>query len=506
MAITADVLAFRRFAENSRALSLLRSNNAPVVLGVVANYFPRGTASRPAAEVYELMVDDLRMLSTHGVDMSRTPQEYCTDWVRHGWLIRRPGTARTGETLAPSEDALAALDTARRWSQPHSSVTASRVESLSSTLQILARDTDDDMASRLERLEQEKEEIENRIAEVSRGEFERLSPYQVRERIDDLLETASAIPADFVRVRGEFDGLNRRLRQELLDPDNPMGDILEDIFRGVDVIGSSDAGKSFNGFYSVLLDSEQSVRIEDWITTILDRPEADELPEGTRRQLRRLFRDMEDTAAEVSDVLTSLARSLRQYVTTEEFSENRRMAELLRSAKSAASRAMETGGVKARTPVSVPLQRVGMTIDSVSALRLHNPGDINVESAPEELSATVIDEADISELVRTSEIDTEELLRASEDVVGKHGSASVATVLTAHPATQGLASVVGLLDLMIRHGSPTGSEETVTWEEDGVTRRARITGMSISAAGIKAAGGTPTGTTDADTRGTDPND
>ncbi|MCP5815705.1 DUF3375 domain-containing protein, partial [Klebsiella pneumoniae] len=90
----------------------------------------------------------------------RTPQAYCNDWVKAGWLVRKSGTKETGETLEPSEQALTALQMMDRVSAPRSAVTASRVASISNALQALARDTDPDIDSRLKHLEAERARIE----------------------------------------------------------------------------------------------------------------------------------------------------------------------------------------------------------------------------------------------------------------------------------------------------------------------------------------------------------
>ena len=158
MSVEARALSLRRLMHNSAAVRLLAADNAPVILALIAEYFPRGTRARPAAEVYELMVTDFEVIA-NDFAMPRTPQSYCTDWVKAGWLVRKSGKSSHGETLEPSEDALSALEAIERWESPVSAVTASRVESISSALQRLARDTNKDIASRVASLEAERNRI-----------------------------------------------------------------------------------------------------------------------------------------------------------------------------------------------------------------------------------------------------------------------------------------------------------------------------------------------------------
>lgn len=489
MSVAARALALRRVSGESPAARLLASPHAPVILAIVAGHFDDGTRRRPAVEVYELMVQDFRALRGE-FDMPRKPQEYVNDWVRAGWFVRSAGTVQSGELLEPSEDALYARDVFARWERPHTAATASRIESISASLQALARDTDPDISSRLERLQRERDELDRRIGQVSRGEFDLLSPAQVKERVADILDAAAGVPADFARVRHELEELNRSLRRQLLDPEGTRGDVLREIFNGVDLIRTSDAGRSFNGFYAVLMDQERSAFIDDWIASILARPEAAALSAEERGRIRRLFRDMEDGGADVNLMMTHLARSLRHYVTSEQFNEDRRMVELLRETRGLAAKAATASELSPIHRMVTPLVRIGMPVHSVSALRLKNPGEELVEEAPSKVEPETADIESLLGLVRESEIDMEELMGAVAASVDKRRVATVSAVLRDHPATQGLASVVGLLYLGLRHGQPATDAEMVSWVEQDPggterTRTARIPGWFFDTTAVE---------------------
>lgn len=493
MSIEARALSVSRLQQASPAVALLRSPLGPVVLAMVDEHFPQGTRQRPASELYELLATDLRVLSERypdRFDLSKTAQQYCSDWVKAGWLIRRPGTTTTGETLEPAEETLSALDAVTRWEQPRSAVTATRVESLTESLRTLARDVDPDISTRLESLQAQRDELDRMIERASHGDYEVLGAGEVAERVTDILDQASAIPADFARVSRDLEDLNRSLRRSLLDPEGSRGDVLEEIFDGVDLISESDAGRSFNGFYRVLLDQERAAWIDRWIAEVLSRPQGGELPTQLRTQLRGLFGAMEDAGAEVNQVMTGLARSLRNYVTSEEFAEDRRMVEMLREARTAAADAVsgEGDGVRAYRKMETPLVRIGMPVTSVSALALRNPGAETVENAPQDVPSAAVDPAALLAAVRVSEIDLEELqanvravleervAEAEQDAQsGSPATASIAQVLHRRPATQGLASVVGLLHLAIRHGTTVDDTEQVIWDDEtGSPRSATI--------------------------------
>ena len=470
MALQARALTFKRQKEQSTAVRLLHADNAPVVLAMIAEYFPRGAEPRPAGEVYELMAADFALLR-NTFDLPKSPQSYCNDWVKAGWLVRKSGTQVTGETLEPSEDGLVALQMMDRVGGPYSAVTASRVASISNALQDLARDTDPNISTRLEHLHRQRERVDEMIAGVERGEFELPSDASVQERVGDILGMASAIPSDFARVRHQLEVLNLDLRRQLLDPEGSRGDVLAEIFAGVDVISESDAGRSFNGFYRLVVDSEHGAWVESWIGEILERVGPEVMDSKTRSQFRNLFRNLEDAGYEVNRMMTRLARNLRNYVSSEQFAEDRRMIELLRDTRRLASEAAEAEELSPTKRMETPLQRIGMAVSSVAQMKLADPGAEVITSDVERFEASEGDAEALLELVRESEIDLEELSAAVADAVAELGKPSIADVLSRHPATQGLASVVGLVYLAMRFGVQLDGRESVDYEEDDGTVR-----------------------------------
>lgn len=485
MTIQARALTYKREKEQSAAIRLLHADNAPVLLAVVAEHFPRGAEARPAEQLYQLMADDFAVL--RGIfELPKTPQAYCNDWVKAGWLVRKSGTKETGETLEPSEQALTALQVMDRVSAPRSAVTASRVASISNALQALARDTDPDIDSRLKHLEAERARIEAEIEQVERGEFELPSPATVRERVGDILGQASAIPGDFARVRHELETLNTQLRRQLLDPEGSRGDVLDEIFAGVDLIGESDAGRSFNAFYSLVVDPERGAWLDTWIGQVLERADNTAMTAEERAQFRTLFRDMEDAGYEVNRMMTRLARNLRNYVASEQFAEDRRMIELLRDTRKLAADAAEREELSATHKMDTPLQRIGMQIASVAQIKLADPGAEVITTEVEAFEPGEGDAEALYQAVRESEIDLEELIAAVGETVGRAGGASIGKVLERHPATQGLGSVVGLVYLALKHGvRQDGSEEVRFEEDDGSIRLATVPRWHFDAAAVK---------------------
>ncbi|MBH0119473.1 DUF3375 domain-containing protein [Rhodococcus sp. NPDC003382] len=458
---TADVHRLVRLQRDHQAWSLLRADNAAVVLALLARHFDHGTRRLPAPELFELLDTDLQELRDEGFDLPRTGQAYCADWVRAGYLLRRPSTDSREETLEPTESTFAALAFVSGLTSTTSSVTESRLTTLSSQLQALARDSDPRSESRLAALRAERDALDRQIAAVESGDFPVLDGTRAAERAKEILALAGEIPGDFARVRAELDSLNRELRARILDDEGDRGDTLGEVFRGVDLIGNSDAGRSFTGFYDMIIDPERSSQLDAWIEVVLQRSFAQLLDLAERRRFRSLLTEMETSGSEVHATMTSLSRSLRHFVQSRHYEEHRRLQRLLRSAQ---QQALEVA--RRRKPydlLDLELVRIGMSIDSVAALQLHNPADDLVAEPVVSQPAGEVDLDELRRIVRESEIDLDELAGNVAATLGARGRATIGDVLQDHPATQGLASAVGLLVLAAEHGHPMDGTEDISW-------------------------------------------
>lgn len=360
-------------------------------------------------------------------------------------------------------------------SEPRQSVTESRPATIQDRLRELARDTDPDAASRLQALYTERDRIQAEIDRVESGEIDVLAPDRALERIRDILGLVEEVPADFARVRSQLEQLNRTLRERLVEQEGPRATVLEDIFRGVDLLAESDAGRSFAGFYALLLDPERGLEFEESLARVMDRGFIDRLSPAQVRTLRRLMPSLQDRGSEIHTVLTTFSRSLRRFVQSQELQRERQISRQLRAGLREALQASESVRPWARTGLHLDL--TSMQLSSVDALKLHNPGDFE---AGDEAVSHEVDAVDIGELLalaRASDIDMAELEANVNDVVDAQGAATIADVLEVHPASQGVASVVGLLVLAQEHGQPLDGREDVHWDDrHGTLNRYLFTG------------------------------
>src|SRR5690625_74488 len=109
MTLVRRTLAHQRIAETHAAWSLLRAQNAHVVLAILEERLAGDQRRVPAPELFEQVTEDLEELRSAGFELPRTAQDYIADWRRAGIVIRRPSTDAREETLELSPGPLAAM-------------------------------------------------------------------------------------------------------------------------------------------------------------------------------------------------------------------------------------------------------------------------------------------------------------------------------------------------------------------------------------------------------------
>lgn len=471
VSVLASALTIRRLVDEHAALRMLRADTLAIMAATLGEHLGSPGARLPSVELHELIDGDLEQLRDHFPLTAKNAKAYCDDWRAAGILIRRPAGTSRGETYELSAAGFDALRVIDQLDVPRSTVTESRLVGLATTLRQLAIDTDPDATRRLEALEAERARLDAEIERIQGGgELATLDARRARERVAEILMLAQDLPADFARVRAQFEQINQDLRTSILNTDDTQSTVLDDVFRGVDLIEQSDEGRTFSAFSALLRDPERYAAFDADIAAILDRDFAQELGSATRRALRSLVREMKTGSRDVHGILTEFARGLRRYVHSQEFQRDRVLRTLLQESLAAALPARR--GVKPYADVGLELEISAMRLFSAGEIVPHDPAEFDSGEPLEDAETGSIDFADLARIARESEIDFPELVRNVNATIEEAGTASVAEVLERHPATQGLASVIGLLSLATAQGRVDEQRrEDVTWQGPGEVAR-----------------------------------
>lgn len=460
----AEAITLRRLAESSPAWSLLRASNAPAIVSTLATLFQGDNRVLPGSELIlavEALLIDLREQAD--MDLPKTATAYVSDWVKAGYLVRRSPQGSREEFYELSADAHMALDYLQQMAHPQRTVTKSRLASLFMNLRELAADTDPDEDAAIRRLEAQRDQIQARIDRIRDGNIHIISEAEAIERTREILSLVRDLPADFARVRSDIEEVDRSLRESILREEISAADVLDNVFRGVDLIAESDAGRAFDGFYEMFIDNEYTQTFRAALDAVLSRTFIDRLDREERLQLRDLIDYLDNSSGQVENSRSTLFRSMRRFVQSREAESQQALTSAINEAQ---KKAVEVArrGVNARTATGFELELTTRQLHSISTWKLHDPMDYHIDSHMEVHETGKVDVEAMRARIRESEIDWEELRGAVNSVVESKGVASIGDVLDAHPATQGLASVVGLIKLAHRHGARGDGSELLQWE------------------------------------------
>lgn len=452
---------------------LLASNHGASVLALLQTHLYEGERRVPASIFFERIERELEHLRNIGEDWPQTAQLYVASWLAEGYLERRfpPGSKEEEYELATST--IEAIRFITGIEKPHTAATESRLSLVIGALAKLADDTDADKARRVARLRAEQERIEREIAAIEQGVVQVLPPASALERTREIIALADELTGDFRHVRDRFEQLNRDLRERIMDSDGNRGQVLDALFAGIDLISESDAGRTFSAFWRLLTDPVQSATLDEALDQLMTREFVAGLTPAERQFLLRMTRTLLDQGGAVHDVVQTFARSLKHFVQSREFMEQRRLTQLLRGAQRAALDLKDE--VKATETLQYTLELTSSNVRSLSQWVLHDPALQALPGAMAQGEAAPIDLATVAELVAQSEIDFRSLQSQVRTVLGERSQATIADVLQAFPAAQGLGSVLGLIALGSRYGVMAGTVETVSWTgQDDVRRSAQV--------------------------------
>ena len=121
MAVVSNTLAFKSLQQDDAAWKLLNAQNAAVVIAILDEHLGGETSKRTVTDLVGLVDADLEELRERvpGISMTRSANEYCEQWRRDGYLMRKRMTGSRQETYELSGGALAAISFAKGLSKPH---------------------------------------------------------------------------------------------------------------------------------------------------------------------------------------------------------------------------------------------------------------------------------------------------------------------------------------------------------------------------------------------------
>ena len=169
-------------------------------------------------------------------------------------------------------------------SSERSTLNGSRLGTLLGDVEKLANETNPDQSARLESLEEEIEERQQLIQDISSGDFDGLlDDDEAVEAAGNILDLAASLPADYKKMRDRIEELVGELRNQIIEESLSKGATMAQVLEADKRLRQSPEGRTFRSFTAFLEDPQQQLRFRSAIGEVLSRQFADDLSAGGPR-------------------------------------------------------------------------------------------------------------------------------------------------------------------------------------------------------------------------------
>ncbi|MFK7848978.1 MAG: DUF3375 domain-containing protein [Rhodothermales bacterium] len=452
--------------ETNITLRLLRSPNAPLILSFLHAQFkqkPRVTIPQnELIEHLEILLDTLR---SHTPDSYKSsPRKYLSAWCsKHHEYLRKYYEAASDEPVYElTPDAERALQWLEDLKKSSFIGTESRFLQIFGLLNEIVDESTEDVEIRIRQLQQQKAELEQRIAEIQEnGLVDRYNDTQIKERFYKASEEARRLLADFREVEGNFRDITRSVQEQRLLEDATKGDIVGYVLDADTALADSDQGRSFNAFWQFLISPTRKQELRNLLERVFALPELTKDIQNSNI-LRNITHHLSEAGVRIVQSNHRLAQQLRRMLEEAQLRENRRVFELVDEIKKCAIDVKE----------KPPQERDFFDAEGKPMLNLHMerrlwspPDRPRFDHKPMEIDEEELEGLDISELFDLFTVERDQLEQHIEDVLMYKSQATLCDVVEAFPVERGLSEVITYMAIATdtrRHTIDDSVTESVT--------------------------------------------
>lgn len=426
------------------AWRLLVAGNASLIASFLHRVFVASNARAiPRRELVLRLEDHLHALREQRGETAfpRGAGAYLDEWAADsaGWLRK----FYPPDTDEPHFDLTPAAERAIRWlsqltEQPFVG-TESRLLTVFHLLQEMTEGTEPDPGARLAELERRKSELEAEMARVRAGHLELLDESALKDRFQQMSDTARGLLSDFRALEDSFHALDRRVRERIATWEGTRGELLETVLGERDAISGSDQGRSFRAFWDFLMSPERKDVLTKNLERILAHPAIQSLQPDPR--LLRIHFDWLEAGEHTQRTVARLSGQLRRFLDDRVWWENRRILQVLRGIEKHAL------ALRTRPPEGsfMELDDLAPTLELPLERPLYSPPARAHMADEEVLEAT--EEVPSDALFNLAYIDKARLRANVRQALVEREQVSLAELVRTHPLEHGLAELVVYLSL-----------------------------------------------------------
>ena len=461
------------------AWRLLQADSAALIISFLYRTFiVTNQRSVPADELATRLDDYLHHLRENGEKRyPRKGRDYLNDWSsgEQGYLRKYYPAASVGDE--PLFDLTPATEKVIEWiasfEQKQFVGTESRLLTIFRLLQEIADETETDPTLRIQQLEQEKQAIERKIAQLTAGHITPHDSTRIKEKYLQAEETARQLLSDFRQVEENFRTLDRGVRERITTSDSGKGQMLDTIFLEQDAITESDQGRSFKAFWSWLMSPASQEQLQETLQKVLQLPEITALNMTSEQQDALLddirFRLLE-AGQKVNSTCAQLVEQLRRYLDDQAWLENRRIMEIVRQIEQSAIAIRQSPPPEKVFTRLAPLKP---EIELPMARGLFRPAQRPViDEVPQEGEADV----DTSVLYNQHYVDEQLLKSQIRFALHNRPQITLQELVELYPVSKGLSEVIAYLHIASESDRAvinTDLNQAIAWQDSsGVEKTA----------------------------------
>jgi len=472
---------------NHPAWRLLAADHAPLLVSFLHRTFiAPNVRTLPEPALVSRLEDflyDLRQRLGEAA-FPRAAVDYLNEWAAddRGWLRKYyPPGAGTDDAhfdLTPATEK--ALDFVAALGERPIVSTESRLLTVFELLRQLTEGTTTDIEARAADLDRRRGAIDAEIARLREGHVDLMSPAQIKDRFQQLAQTARGLLSDFRALDQSFRDLDRQVRERIATWEGGKGALLEDVFGARDAISDSDQGQSFRAFWDFLMSPARQEELTARLGQVLALPAVAEL--APDRRLLRVHYDWLEAGEIAQRTVARLSEQLRRYLDDRAFLENRRIMQLIREIE---QKALAVRAAPPETPLmdlDDPVPSIDLPLERPLFAPPHKP-HIDVGALLEGISDVPPDA-----LFNQIHVDRNALRAHIRRALQTRAAVSLAELVEERPLVLGLAELIAYLTLAADDRGAVVDDsrrQTVVWEDStGSHRQATLPLIMFTRQGV----------------------
>jgi hypothetical protein len=436
------------------SVKLLTSPHASLILSFLDDQFKQsGRATIPHHELTDALDAGLQALRQH--DARRYPgsaPHYLSQWCddQHRFLRKYYAVGSDDpvyELTSESERALGWVEDLRKASFVG---TESRFLHILALLQDIAVHGSTDVTLRLKQLHAQQADLQAQIDRLSRrGEVERYSDTQLKERFGQVSEAARRLLADFREVEENFRDIARTVQEQQFQAGTSKGDILRYVLDTDAALKTSDQGRSFYSFWQFLLSPSKQDELRELLDTVFAIPEFMHGESEHQQNVRHLKRHLLEAGSQIVASNRRLMQQLRKILDETHAAEAQRVRDLIAEIYQA------TMQVASDFPEDETFLELEGTpaIDMPAERQLWEPASMPRfgDERPQAGEANLA-EAHLQTLYNQLYVDEQLLRRHIDTLLEQHPTVTLSDVVAAYPIERGLTEVITYLSIAAKEG------------------------------------------------------